>query len=169
MLTIETSGDSALIRWRQARTTATMTRRRVALFDVIATPPKSGLIVLFGDPATDPDCDITTVTLNVAASTSTLAVASTALVMEEMLAHSVVDPVMCAVIIVGHHNATVHKYVRGVAKRRGTHVYTLRARHDSYSYADTDHILASVTKDLEQEMNLALNITWDIELGALDA
>jgi len=162
-LTVDTSGDSAMLRWRGTRTTATMTRRRSTLMELISMPSESGLIVLFGDPTTDPECEIITLTLNVNPSTATLAVASVALLVEEMLGHSAQDPVMCALVIVGSHGETVWNYVNSIARRRGSHLYSMRAPRDSYTYGDTHAVLVEVTRELERELGIPLAIDWEIE------
>jgi hypothetical protein len=161
-LVLETSGDSALLRWRGTRTTATMTRRRTPLIDLVASPPTAGLVVLFGDPTTDPDCDITTVTVNVCPSTATLAVASVALMLEEMLVYSAQDPVMCALVIVGSHNEAVWYYVSRVARRRATHLYSLRAPVLTYSVSDIETTLAQTSEEIQREFSVDFKITWDI-------
>jgi len=162
-LALETSGDSGLLRWRGTRTTATMTRRRTPLIDLIASSPCSGLVVLFGDPTTDPACEVITITINVCPSTATLAVASVALLVEEMLAHSSQDPVMAALVIVGSHNEAVWHYVRNVAKRRGSHLYSMRAPRSSYTYGEVESVLVQTTNDLKLEFGIDFDISWEIE------
>jgi len=157
------SGDQATIKWRNNRTVATLTRSRQMLRSVTTTNRKHSLIVLFGDPSTDAAAQIHTVTLNVSPSTATLSVAAVGLVIEEMLAQSAQDPIMSALMIVGAHQEDVWCFVRDIAKRRGDHIYSMRAPRDAYSTGAIEATLQEVSDQLELALGFKVEIEWEIE------